>query len=208
MLLLGCHHRVPLPTAGSGGDPLCNFLRKPGCTLRCGWEAALLSSPVSHLTAGLRQAGPPRCRGNEALEAPLGLAFHGNCIDRRPPVLGSQCLRIWAPIPLRYQCQEVKLLWEKMDAGAFFDPILTCSFPSRPSGRELERGILEILEEQQYPASMARCCLSSHTQAQSSLVQLPPPLPQQLPSWDRRLIPSARLGTCVTADTGGRVAWA
>lgn len=64
------------------------------------------------------------------------------------------------------------------------------------------------MEEQQPPASMTQCCLPSHTQhpAQSSLVQLPPPLPEQLPSWDRRLDPSARLGMCVTADTGGRVA--
>lgn len=51
VLLLGCHHRVPLPTAGSGGDPLCNFPRKPGCTLRSGWEAALLAPlyPTSQL---------------------------------------------------------------------------------------------------------------------------------------------------------------
>lgn len=93
MLLLGCHHRVPLPTAGSGGDPLCDFPRKPGCTLRYGWEAALLSSPVSHFTAGLCQPGPPWCRGNEALErypilVPLELAFHGICIDRSPQFLG------------------------------------------------------------------------------------------------------------------------
>lgn len=99
-------------------------------TLRCGWEAALLSSPVSHLTAGLRQPGPPWCKGNEDLEAPLGLAFHGNCIDRRPPVLGIRCLRMWAPIHLRCQCQEVKLLWQKMGAGAFIDRIPACSFPS------------------------------------------------------------------------------
>lgn len=75
-----------------------------------------MSSPVSHLTAGLRQPCPPWCRGNEALEgypvlAPLGLTFPGNCIDRRSPVLGSQCLRVWASICLKCQCQEVKLLW-------------------------------------------------------------------------------------------------
>lgn len=93
VLLLGCHRRVPLPTAGSGGDPLCNFPRKPGCTLRCGWEAALLSSPVSHLTAGLRQSGPLWCRGNEALEgypilALLGQPFMATALTGDPQCLG------------------------------------------------------------------------------------------------------------------------
>lgn len=45
-------------------------------------------------------------------------------------MLGSQCLRVWAPMHLRCQCQEVKLLWQKMGAGAFIDPIPSCCFPS------------------------------------------------------------------------------
>lgn len=58
-------------------------------------------------------------------------------------------------------------------------------------------------------ASPSAVCLHTHL-AQFipplSLAQLPPPLPKQAPSRDGRPDPGARLGPCVTADRGGRVA--
>lgn len=44
-------------------------------------------------------------------------------------MLKSQCLRMWAPIHLRCQCQEVKMLWQKWVQVLFLTPSLLAPFP-------------------------------------------------------------------------------
>lgn len=117
--------------------------------------------PISHLTDGLDQPGPPWCRENEAPQghptpAPWGLAWPGGCSDRGPslaPALGSQCPRGQGPIRSGCRCQEVRLLGQRTAAAAFIAPIPFCSFPSCPRDGELGRGILEMVEGCQPPAA-------------------------------------------------------
>lgn len=148
--MLGHYYRVPLPTVGVGVMPGARGYPRIGGGGSTVWPS------IVHLTAGLYQPGPPRCRGNEGPWGHSDLAHCGAGLAWGPslaPALRRQCTRGWGPIRLGCWCQEVGLLGWRMGAGAFITPILFCSFPSCPRDGELGRGIVEMVEERQPPAA-------------------------------------------------------
>lgn len=103
------------------------FLQEPGANPRGGLGGALTGPPTSHLRVGLRQRGPPWCRGGSSgtsCPGPSGLAWPGGHRDRGPspaPVLGSQCPRGRGPTRLGCGCQESGC-WRGGEEGCFCCP--------------------------------------------------------------------------------------